>query len=197
MDIVLDLYLFCPAHQCLFVKEEPGWSLYMRRPVIRLLNATLHSIVISSPHTSSFPFLAPADPPFVSTSVTCRHQLPIRQCNIRPILPACDWEILEWSKPTNLIYRASINKEIVPSLIALLNNGCLFGNHFPISQHFPLDWPSRVLFFFLFFSFVFISYFFLWSPLKQPISDGKIYVTGPNKNLCLFDPEVSGEFLDF
>lgn len=92
--------------------------------------------------------------PFVSTGVTCRHQLPIRQCNIRPILPACDWEILEWSKPTNLIYRASINKEIVPSLIALLNNGCLFGNHFPISHHFPLDWPSRVLFFFLVLSFV-------------------------------------------
>lgn len=40
-----------------------------------------------------------------------------------------------------------MNREIVPSLIALLNNGCLFGNHFPISNHLPVDWPSRVPFY--------------------------------------------------
>lgn len=89
------------------------------------------------------PLPAPEGHPFVLTSVTCRHQLPIRQCNIRPILPACDWEILEWSKLTNLIYRASRNKEIVPSLIALLNNECLFGNHFPISHYLPLNQARR------------------------------------------------------
>lgn len=108
--------------------------------------------LISSPDTSSLPPPCSCRLSIRLTGVTCRHQLPIRQCNIRPILPACDWEILEWSKPTNLIYRASINKEIVPSLIALLNNGCLFGNHFPISHHFPLHWPSRVLFFISFLS---------------------------------------------
>lgn len=138
--------------------------------------------------------------PFVSTGVTCRHQLPIRQCNIRPILPACDWEILEWSKPTNLIYRASINKEIVPSLIALLNNGCLFGNHFPISHHFPLDWPSRVLFLisFLscssFFSFLIRFSFFAavnWMSLKHWWQ----YSCTWYKSHCLFDPKIWG--LDF
>lgn len=129
-------------------------------------NTTLDSHLF--PHTSNtpLPLTTPVGRPFVSTGVTCRHQLPIRQCNIRPILPACDWEILEWSKPTNLIYRASINKEIVPSLIALLNNGCLFGNHFPISHHFPLDWPSKdSSFFFQFLSFS-LSLFFFFTVLS-------------------------------
>lgn len=115
--------------------------------------ATLQSS-LSTPPAS--PLLVSVGHPFVSIGVTCRHQLPIRQCNILPILPPCDCEILEWSKLTNLIYRASINKEIVPSLIALLNNGCLFGNHFPISHHFPSDRPRRV------FSFCFlVPYLFL------------------------------------
>ena len=118
---------------------------------------TQQSSLLLTPPASTL--LAPAGRPFVLIGVTCHHQLPIRQYNIRQILPACDWEILKWSKPTNLIYRASINKEIVPFLIALLNNGCLFGNHFPISHHFPLDWPSWV--FFPFFSIlpVFLSLF--------------------------------------
>ena len=40
-----------------------------------------------------------------------------------------------------------MNREIVPFLIALLNNGCMFSNHFPISNHLPVDWPSRVPFY--------------------------------------------------
>lgn len=146
---------------------EPGW---------RLLNPALHS-------SSLLPLLAPVGRPFVLTGVTRRHQLPIRQCNIRPILPVCDWEILEWSKATNLIYTASINKEIVPSLIALLNNGCLFGNHFPISC------PTRTRRV-LFLSLPFLGYIpsYIRVLLKQPNSDEKIHTSGPNQTLCLFDP---------
>lgn len=95
------------------------------------------SVINLCPNTTSLlPLPTPVSHPFVSTGVTCRHQFPIRQNNIHPILPACDWEISEWSKPTNRIYGARINEQTEPSLIALLNNGCLFGNHFPISQRF-------------------------------------------------------------
>lgn len=38
-----------------------------------------------------------------------------------------------------MIRKGSINKEIVPSLIGLLNNGRVLGNHFPVSLHFPAD----------------------------------------------------------
>ena len=166
----------------------------MKRPVKFLPNATLHSTVISSPHTSSLPPLAPVGRPFVLTGVTCRHQLPIRQCNIRPILPVCDWEILEWSKPTNLIYRASINKEIVPSLIALLNNGCLFGNHFPISHHFPIDRPGRVLSFSFLLSLSLFPYFHPSSFLFCPLLHSSLYISKPH-SLSLW-PKVSGDSSD-
>lgn len=162
------LYSFCPLDRWLDRTGESGWSLYMRRPGTCSLNATLRSIIISLSHTSNLPLPAPVGRPFFLTGVTCHRQLPIRQCNIRPILPVYDWEILKWSKATNLIYRASINKEIVPSLIALLNNGCLFGNHFSISHHFPRDWPNREpsFFFFCYYFLVFLSFllhFFIYT----------------------------------
>lgn len=159
----------------------------MRTPKI-LLNATLETIVIVPTHPPYPLLLATVGRPFVSACVTCRHQLPIRQCNIPPILPACDWEILKWSKPTNVIYRASISKEIVPSLIALLNNGCVFGNHFPISHHFPLDWPSSPRLISVLSSLQIGRYTFIrWSPLKQQWE--------ASDSLSPWS-KVSGDFLD-
>lgn len=120
-----------PSSFCTLVAQWKRNLLHMRR-----CNVQLCSVINSCFNTARLPpsFFSPVSRPFVLTGVTCRHQFPIRQNNIHPILPACDWEISKWSKPTNRIYSARINEETEPSLIALLNNGCLFGNHFPISQ---------------------------------------------------------------
>lgn len=128
----------CGADQCLGLGarmqgETCTWGDWL------CANSAFSNRLSSPPANRSSSMLPPVGRPFILTDVACRHQLPIRECNIHPILLVCEWEILEWSEPTNLIYKAGINKEIVPSLIALLNNGCVFGNHFSISHHFPAD----------------------------------------------------------
>jgi len=140
-----------------------------------MLNTTLHTIHTILPARSTGPVShAVINYPLDSVIFPqyCRH---------------ATGRFLEWSKATNLIYRASINKKIVPSLIALLNNGCMFGNHFPISHHFPLNWLSRPpLLFFLSFP-LFLAAGLWWAGVLWN-GAGKIFIV--TNSLSLW-PNVS------